>query len=51
MPIYGDGKYGSREKAPNFALWANRIAFTYKGKRYEFESAPDLNQKPWNLFE
>ncbi len=50
MPIYGDGKYGSREKAPNFALWANRIAFTYKGKRYEFESAPDLNQKPWNLF-
>lgn len=51
MPIYGDGKYGSREKAPNFALWANRIAFTYKGKRYEFESAPDLSQKPWNLFE
>lgn len=51
MPIYGDGKYGSREKAPNFALWANRIAFTYKGKRYEFESAPDLSQKPWSLFE
>lgn len=51
MSIYGDGKYGSREKAPNFALWASKITFTYKGKRYEFESAPDLDQKPWNLFE
>ena len=51
MPIYGDGKYGSHEKAPNFALWASKIAFIYKGKSYEFESAPDLSQKPWNLFE
>lgn len=51
IPIYGDGKYGSREKAPNFALWASKIAFIYKGKSYEFESAPDLSQKPWNLFE
>ena len=51
MPIYGDGKYGSREKAPNFALWASKIAFIYKGKSYEFESAPDLSQKPWSLFE
>ena len=51
MPIYGDGKYGSHEKAPNFALWASKIAFIYKGKSYEFESAPDLSQKPWSLFE
>ena len=51
MPIYGDGKYGSREKAPNFALWASKITFIYKGKSYEFESAPDLSQKPWSLFE
>lgn len=51
MPIYGDGKYGSREKAPNFALWASKITFIYKGKSYEFESAPNLSQKPWNLFE
>lgn len=51
MPIYGDGKYGSREKAPNFALWASKITFIYKGKNYEFESAPDLSQKPWSLFE
>lgn len=41
MPIYGDGKYGSREKAPYFALWANKIAFTYKGRHYEFEKQPD----------
>lgn len=50
MPIYGDGKYGSREKAPYFALWANKISFTYKGKSYEFEKNPDLDINPWNLF-
>ena len=50
MPIYGDGKYGSREKAPCFALWANKIAFTYKGKKYEFEKNPNFEAIPWNLF-
>ena len=50
MSIYGDGKYGSREKAPYFALWANKISFTYKGKHYEFEKAPDFTSSPWNLF-
>ena len=44
MPIYGDGKYGSREKAPHFALWAHKIAFTYKGRHYEFESQPDWQE-------
>ena len=48
--IYGDGKYGSREKALYFALWANKISFTYKGKHYEFEKAPDFASSPWNLF-
>ena len=51
MSIYGDGKYGSREKSPNIALWANKIAFTYKGKHYEFESAPNFDEIPWYLFE
>ena len=51
MSIYGDGKYGSREKAPYFALWANKIAFTYKGKSYAFEKAPDFSNTPWILFE
>lgn len=50
MPIYGDGKYGSREKAPYFALWANKISFTYKGKKYEFEKNPDFDTTPWNIF-
>ena len=50
MPIYGDGKYGSREKAPNFALWAVKLCFTYKGKSFEFEKQPDFNTVPWNLF-
>ena len=51
MPIFGDGKYGSREKAPHFALWANKIAFEYKGKKYEFSQDPDFKAAPWNIFE
>lgn len=50
MPVYADGKYGSREKASHFALWANKITFTYKGKKYEFEKNPDFDISPWNLF-
>ena len=50
MSVFGDGKYGSREKAPHFALWANKIAFTYKGKKYEFKKAPDMDAIPWNYF-
>lgn len=50
MSIFGDGKYGSREKAPCFALWANKIAFTYRGKKYEFEKAPNTDASPWSYF-
>lgn len=50
LPIYADGKYGSREKAQSFALWANKLCFTYKGKEYSFEKNPDFNLSPWNLF-
>ena len=50
MPIFGDGKYGSREKSTNFALWASKIAFTYKGKHYEFSYNPDWQSAPWNTF-
>ena len=50
MSIYADGKYGSREKAPHFALWATKLCFVYKGKRYEFEKQPDMNITPWNFF-
>ena len=51
MSVYGDGKYGSHEKSPYFALWANKLCFTYKGKKYEFEKNPDFDTIPWNLFE
>lgn len=51
MPIFADGKYGSREKAQNIALWAHKIAFTYKGKKYEFSKEPDFSALPWNMFE
>lgn len=51
IPIYADGKYGSREKAPNFALWANKLCFTYKGKKYEFEKGPCFDNEPWSLFQ
>ena len=50
MPIYADGKYGSREKAPQMGLWAHRIAFVYKGKKYEFKKDPDYDLIPWNIF-
>ena len=50
MPIYADGKYGSREKAPYFALWANKIVFEYKNKKYSFEKVPDFDTNPWYLF-
>ncbi len=44
MPIYGDGKYGSREKLPHMLLWANKLSFTYKGKHYEFRKDPDWQE-------
>lgn len=50
MPIYADGKYGSREKATYLALWAHKIAFSYCGKAYSFEKCPDFDSIPWNLF-
>ena len=50
MPIYGDGKYGSREKAPFMALWANKLSFTYKGKKYDFSKEPDHTSATWNIF-
>lgn len=50
MPLYGDGKYGSREKHKSFALWSNKLIFTFKSKRFEFQKEPDHTEAPWNLF-
>lgn len=49
MPIYGDGKYGSREKSPHIALWASKISFIYKSKKYTFEKEPDFTLSPWSI--
>ncbi len=40
MPIVGDGKYGSRIKAKNIALWACELSFRYHGKKYSFSCEP-----------
>ena len=50
MPIFADGKYGSHEKAPYLALWANKLAFSFKDKHYEFETDPEWDETPWNMF-
>ena len=50
-PLLGDGKYGSRENC-NIALWSCCISFSHPktGKWIEFETMPDREQYPWNLF-
>ncbi len=49
MPVYGDGKYGSRQKAPHIALWARKLTFTYQDRQYEFEKELG-DELPWSLF-
>lgn len=52
MPLLGDGKYGSRDKGCNIALWSYRVTFTHpkNGQEMSFESDPDWSEYPWNLF-
>ena len=47
--LLGDGKYGSRENACTTALFAERIAFSLYGEKYEF-SLPMPDGFPWDLF-
>lgn len=49
-PIVGDGKYGSRVKAPFPALWSFHTKLTYLGENISVNSYPP-SQFPWNLFE
>lgn len=49
-PLLGDRKYGSREKGCGTALWSHRLSFEYGGKKYAFESRPDVSAYPWSLF-
>ena len=52
LPLVGDGKYGSREKAPYIGLWAFRLTFPHPmtGKELTAAAAPDTETLPWSLF-
>lgn len=51
-PLLGDGKYGSRDNRCDTALWSHRITFInpLSGEEVCFESYPDTENYPWNLF-
>ncbi|MDD6395032.1 MAG: RluA family pseudouridine synthase [Firmicutes bacterium] len=53
MPLLGDGKYGSRENHCDTALWSYKITFRNPSDSREmsFESLPDKERYPWNLFD
>jgi 23S rRNA pseudouridine1911/1915/1917 synthase len=52
LPLVGDGKYGSREKAPYIGLWAFRLTFPHPmtGKELTAAAPPDTETLPWSLF-
>ena len=52
LPLVGDGKYGSREKAPYIGLWAFRLTFPHPmtGKELTAAALPDTETLPWSLF-
>lgn len=52
LPLVGDGKYGSREKAPFIGLWAFRLSFLHPvtGKPISIEALPAPDVFPWSLF-
>lgn len=52
LPLLGDGKYGSREKCPFFALWAYGLSFPHPvtGNCVSAISKPDTSVLPWSLF-
>ena len=51
LPLAGDGKYGSRVKAPYLALYATELSFPHPktGKTMHF-AAPVPDDFPWDLF-
>lgn len=53
MPLLGDGKYGSRDKQCDIALWSYKVSFTHptSGEPMDFAAYPDMNQYPWNCFD
>ena len=53
MPLLGDGKYGSRDKGCEIALWSYRLTFTHPagGESLAFSALPDTSEYPWKLFD
>ena len=53
LPLVGDGKYGSREKAPYIGLWAYRLTFPHPvtGKEITVSACPNTEIMPWCLFQ
>ena len=53
LPLVGDGKYGSREKAPYIGLWAYRLTFPHPitGREITATAKPDTALLPWSLFD
>ena len=52
MPLVGDKKYGSKVSGtPHPALFATRLAFSYKGNEYDIKATPERSAFPWSLFD
>ena len=52
MPLVGDKKYGSKVSGTQHpALFAVRLAFSYKGENYDIAAVPDVTSFPWSLFD
>ncbi|HBP25136.1 MAG TPA: RluA family pseudouridine synthase [Oribacterium sp.] len=52
MPLFGDGKYGSRQHCPHLALFCNTLSFYDEAEKQEchFEVKPP-EEYPWTLFQ
>lgn len=50
-PLTGDGRYGSKVRDCNIALYSYKISFNHPRtkEKVEFVSNPDLNIYPWNV--
>jgi len=52
LPLYGDGRYGSKDSGHTPALFCKMMAFShpYTGKEVKIEDMPDASAYPWNVF-
>lgn len=52
MPLLGDGKYGSRDKNSEIALWSYSIAFFHPVTSVPmcFHSLPECGGYPWKMY-